>query len=98
MLPNDPLFTNSISDKCKKLILFRQGLTLVLSDDIDLKTNLATELASNYGKRVLLETIPSGRNEILCSSFDWWIMNSYLIQIPEPVSYTHLTLPTRFSV
>ena len=58
MLPNNPLFANSILEKCKKLILFRKGLTLVLSDDIDLKTNLATELASTYGKRVLLETIP----------------------------------------
>jgi len=46
LLPNNPLFTNSILDKCKKLILFRKGLTLLLSDDIDLKTNLATELAS----------------------------------------------------
>ncbi len=79
--------------KCKKLILFRKGLTLVLSDDIDLKTNLATELASTYGKRVLLETIPSGKNEILCSSFDWWIMNSYLIQIPEQIIIPLLPIP-----
>ena len=93
LLPNNPLFTNSIVDKCKKLILFRNGLTLVLSDDIDLKTNLATELASNYGKRVLLEAIPSGKNEILCSSFDWWIMNSYLIQIPEQIIIPLLPLP-----
>ena len=27
LLPNNPLFTNSILDKCKKLILFRKGLT-----------------------------------------------------------------------
>jgi len=93
LLPNNPLFTNSILDKCKKLILFRKGLTLVLSDDIDLKTNLATELASTYGKRVLLETIPSGKNEILCSSFDWWIMNSYLIQIPEQIIIPLLPIP-----
>ena len=93
LLPNNPLFTNSILDKCKKLILFRKGLTLLLSDDIDLKTNLATELASTYGKRVLLETIPSGRNEILCSSFDWWIMNSYLIQIPEQIIIPLLPIP-----
>ncbi len=93
LLPNNPLFTNSISDKCKKLILFRKGLTLVLSDDIDLKTNLATELASRFGKRVLLETIPSNRNEILCSSFDWWIMNSYLIQIPEQIIIPLLPIP-----
>jgi len=94
LLPNNPLFTNSILDKCKKLILFRKGLTLVLSDDIDLKTNIATELASKYGKRVLLETIPSGKNEILCSSYDWWIMNSYLIQIPEQIIIPLLPIPT----
>ncbi|KGF98174.1 hypothetical protein EU96_0631 [Prochlorococcus marinus str. MIT 9302] len=92
-LPNNPLFTNSILDKCKKLILFRKGLTLVLSDDIDLKTNLATELASMYGKRVVLETIPIHNNEILCSSYDWWIMNSYLIQIPEQIIIPLLPIP-----
>ena len=93
LLPNNPLFTNSILDKCKKLILFRKGLTLILSDDIDLKIKIATELASKYGKRVLLETIPSGRNEILCSSFDWWIMKSYLIQIPEQIIIPLLPIP-----
>jgi ATP-dependent DNA helicase DinG len=93
LLPNNPSFTSSILDNCKKLILFRKGLTLVLSDDNDLKTNLATELASKYGKRVLLETIPSGKNEILCSSFDWWIMNSYLIQIPEQIIIPLLPIP-----
>ncbi|MCQ9200327.1 MAG: DNA helicase [Prochlorococcus marinus CUG1437] len=93
LLPNNPLFTNSILDTCKKLILFRKGLTLVLSDDIDLKTNLATEFASTYGKRVLLETIPSGKNEILCSSFDWWILNSFLIQIPEQIIIPLLPIP-----
>ncbi len=93
LLPNNPLFTNSILDTCKKLILFRTGLTLILSDDIDLKTNLATELASKYGKRVLLETIPSGKNQILCSSFDWWIMNSYSIQIPEQIIIPLLPIP-----
>ncbi|MBO6959890.1 MAG: DNA helicase [Prochlorococcus marinus CUG1438] len=93
VLPNNPLFTNSILDKCKRLILFRKGLTLVLSDDIDLKTNLATELASNYGKRVSLETIPSRSNEILCSSYDWWITNSYLTQIPEQIIVPLLPIP-----
>ena len=93
LLPNNPLFTNSILDKCKKLILFRNGLTLVLSDDAHLKTSLATELASRYGKRVLLETIPYFNNEILCSSYDWWIMNSYSIQIPEQIIIPLLPIP-----
>ncbi len=93
LLPNNPLFTNSILDKCKKLLLFRKGLTLVLSDDIDLKINFATELASKYGKRVLLEKIPIHNNEILCSSYDWWINNSDLIQIPEQIIITLLPIP-----
>jgi len=93
LLPNNPLFINSILDKCKKLILFRKGLTLVLSDDIYLKTNLATDLASKYGKRVLLEKIPMHNNEILCSSYDWWIMNSHLIQIPEQIIIPLLPMP-----
>ncbi len=93
LLPNNPLFTDSILDKCKKLVLFRKGITLILSDDNDLKTNLATQLAAKYGKRVLLETIPSGKNEILCSSFDWWIMNSYSIQIPEQIIIPLLPIP-----
>ena len=93
LLPNNPLFTNSILDKCKKLLLFRKGLTLVLSDDIDLKINFATELASKYGKRVLLEKIPVHNNEIICSSYDWWINNSDLIQIPELIIITLLPIP-----
>ncbi|MCR8539134.1 MAG: DNA helicase [Prochlorococcus marinus CUG1439] len=93
LLPNSPLFTNSILDKCKKLILFRKGLTLVLSDDIYLKNNLATELASKYGKRVLLEKIPFRNNQIICSSYDWWIMNSYLIQIPDQIIIPLLPIP-----
>ena len=93
LLPNNPLFTNSIVDKCKKLILFRKGLTLVLTDDVELKSKLATELASIYGKRVLLEKIPSLNNQILCSSYDWWIMNSDLILIPEQILIPLLPIP-----
>ena len=93
LLPNNPLFTNSILDKCQKLILFRNGLTLVLSDDVDLKTSIATKLASKYGKRVLLETIPSRNNAILCSSYDWWIMNCCSIQIPEQIIIPLLPIP-----
>ena len=93
MLPNNPLFTKVILDNCKKLIIFRKGLTLVLSDDVNLKINLATELASNYGKRVMLETIPLHNNEILCASYNWWIKNSYLIKSPEQIIIPLLPIP-----
>ena len=93
MLPNNPMFIKKILEKCKKLIIFRKGLTLVLSDDVDLKLKFATELASIYGKKVLLETIPSFNNEILCSSFIWWINNSYLIKSPEQIIIPLLPIP-----
>ncbi len=93
ILPNNPFFNQIILDKCKKLIFFRNGLTLVLSDDINLKIKLATELAAIYGKRVLLETIPSLNNEILCASFNWWIKNAYLINCPEQIIIPLLPIP-----
>ena len=93
LLPNNPRFINLIVDKCKKLIIFRKGMTLILSDDLDLKIHLATELASQYGKRVHLETIPSVSNEILCASHNWWINHSHLIQIPEQIILPLLPIP-----
>ncbi len=93
IVPNNPSFMKIIFDSCKKLIIFRKGLTLVLSDDVNLKINLATELASIHGKRVILEAIPFLENQILCSSYDWWIENSYLIQIPEQIIIPLLPIP-----
>ena len=83
IVPNNPLFKSVVSENCKKLLMFRKGLSLVLADDIDLKIHLATELASKHGKKVLLEKIPTSQNEILCSSFEWWINNLNLTFIPE---------------
>ena len=93
MLPNNPFFTQIISEKCKKLVIFSKGLTLVLSDDVNLKINLATELASKHGRRVKLETISSHNNQILCSSFNWWIKNSSLIKVPQQIIIPLLPIP-----
>lgn len=93
MLPNNPMFMKNIFDKCKKLIIFTKGLTLVLSDDVDLKLKFASKFASIYGKRVLLETIPLLNNEILCASYIWWINNSYLIKSPEQIIIPLLPIP-----
>ena len=93
MLPNNPLFINAISDKCKKLVIFQKGLSVILFNDEDLKTNFATKLASMLGKRVLLETIPSLDTQILCASFDWWIKNSFVIRIPDQIIIPLLPIP-----
>ena len=93
MLPNNPLFTKVISDKCNKLVIFSKGFTLVLSDDVNLKIHLATELASKHGKRVLLEKIPYHNNQIVCASYNWWIKNSCLVKSPEQIIIPLLPMP-----
>ena len=93
MLPNNPLFTQVISDKCNKLVIFSKGFTLVLSDDVNLKIHLATELASKHGKRVLLEKIPYHNNQIVCASYNWWIKNSCLVKSPEQIIIPLLPIP-----
>ncbi len=93
VLPNNPLFTKLISDKCKKLVIFSKGVTLLLSDDVNLKMHLATELASKYGKRVLLEKIPYHNNQIVCASYNWWIKNSCLVKSPEQIIIPLLPIP-----
>ena len=93
ILPNNPLFKQIILDKCNKLVILSKGLTLILSDDLNLKMSLATELASNHGKRVLLETIPDGNNQILCASYNWWIKNSNLVKVPGQIVIPLLPIP-----
>ena len=93
MLPNNPLFNKLIIEKCKKFTYFRNGLTLILCDDTDLKIKLATELASDYGKRVLLDNVPEMENNIVCAGYNWWIKNAYQKYIPEQIIIPLLPIP-----
>ena len=58
-----------------------------------MKIHLATELASKHGNKVLLEKIPFSQNQILCSSFEWWINSLKFIEIPEQIIIPLLPLP-----
>ena len=85
ILPNNPLFNNSVISKCIKLLKFSNGFNLILSNEKDLKINLATKLAASYGRKVLLETLPQNNNEILCSSYEWWIHNLGCVRPPDKI-------------
>jgi len=95
LLPNNPLFTQSIFDKCNKIFLLSKGKTIILSNQINLKNDIATKLASIYGRKVFLEKIPNIKNKklIICSSFDWWIHNLHLIKIPDQIIIPLLPIP-----
>ena len=95
LLPNNPRFAQSTFDKCNKIFLLSKGVTIILSNDINLKKDLATKFASIYGRKILLEKIPNIKNNklIICASFDWWINNLHLINSPAQIIITLLPIP-----
>ena len=93
LLPNNPLFVDSTFNKCIKFFNLSRGVSILLSDEISLKMTLATKLASIYGRRVLLENYPDFDNQIVCSSYDWWINNLHSISPPEQILIPLIPFP-----
>ncbi len=93
LLPNNPSFINSTIDNCKKFSFLSKGVSIFLSNDNNFKIKLATELASIYGQRVLLENYPNLDNQIVCSGYDWWINKLHLIYPPEQIIIPLLPFP-----
>ena len=93
LLPNNPYFVKSTIDNCKKLSFLSKGVSIFLSNENNFKIKLATELASIYGKRVLLENHPNLDNQIVCSSYDWWLNKLHLICPPDQIIIPLLPFP-----
>ena len=95
LLPNNPLFIKSTFDKCNKIFLLSKGNTIILSNEINLKNEIATKLVAIYGKKILLEEIPKigNKNFLICASFDWWIYHLHLIKIPDQIVIPLLPIP-----
>ena len=95
LLPNNPLYTQSTFDKCNKIILLSKGITIILSNNMNIKIEIATKLASIYGGKVLLEKLPPIRNNnfIICASFDWWINNLHILNPPDQIVIPLLPIP-----
>ena len=93
LLPNNPLFIESTVRNCKKLSFLSKGVSIFLSNESSFKIKLATELASIYGQRVLLENFPKMDNQIVCSSYEWWINNFHLIYPPDQIIIPLLPFP-----
>jgi len=93
IIPNNPVFHDLIYQKCQKLILLRKGLNIVLIDEKNLKIDLATKLASEYGKKVFLENISEDEDTIICASFSWWINHLHQFRSPKQIIVPLLPIP-----
>jgi len=82
-LPNSECFAEYLLDQSRRLILGRQGITILVLDDHRLLRRLATELAAEFGRRVVFESTAPETNGVICCSSNWWISCSEKLPSPE---------------
>ncbi len=90
-LPNTAIYAEHLLDQCRRLILGRPGLTVVLLDEPGLKQKLTTELAGEFGSRVIHEHTTPEANGVICCSWSWWIHHQD--QLPAPDQLIIALLP-----
>jgi len=93
-LPNTSLFYRHIVRQCQRLILSRIHVTIILIDDLQLRLQLTSELAGEFGLRVVHETTNIQTNAIICCSCNWWITNQYNLPTPDQLIFPMIPLPT----
>ena len=93
-LPNTAYFYRHILRQCQRLILCRINPTIILVDDLQLRLQLASELAGEFGLRVAHETTDIETNGIICCSCKWWIVNQQNLPTPDQLIFPIIPLPT----
>ena len=93
-LPNTAQFYRHVIRQCQRLILGRSHSTIILVDDLQLRLQITSELAGEFGLRVVHETTDIQTNAIICCSCDWWIINQYNLPIPDQLIFPVIPLPT----
>ncbi|MBW3042784.1 helicase [Prochlorococcus marinus] len=93
-LPNTSQFYRYILRQCQRLILCRIHATIILVDDLQLRLQLTSELAGEFGLRVVHETTNIETNGIICCSCNWWIINQHNLPVPDQLIFPIIPLPT----
>ena len=62
-------------------------------DDPQLLRQLTSELAGEFGTRVIYEQIPVIENSVICCSCSWWLACNDLLPIPEQIIIALLPFP-----
>ena len=84
-LPNSPHYPEHLLEQARRLVLGQAGLTVVLVDDQALRHRLASELAAEFGSRVIDESTAPESNGVLCSSWSWWLEHQERLPLPGQV-------------
>ena len=92
-LPNTSLFYRHVRRQCQMLILSCMHITIILVDDLQLRLQLTSELAGEFGLRVVHETTNIQANGIICCSCHWWIINQHKLPTPDQLIFPIIPLP-----
>ena len=79
-------------DHARRLILGRAGLTVVLLNDDALRHRLTSELAGEFGSRVIHETTGPDSNGVICCRWEWWHQHHHQLPLPEQLIVALLPL------
>lgn len=90
-LPNTEIYSEHLLEQSRRLILGRTGLTVVLLDDSGMRQRLASELAGEFGSRVIHEATTPDSNGVICCRWSWW--QSHHDQLPSPEQLIVALLP-----
>jgi len=81
-LPNSPIYAEHLLEQSRRLILGQERLTVVLIDDDQLRRQLTSALAAEFGSRVVHESTNPDSNGVLCARWTWWL--DHQERLPQP--------------
>ncbi len=90
-LPNTEFYAQYLLDQCRRLIFGITQVTILLLDDSQLLRKLTSELAAEFGTRVVYEITSPASNGVICCSWSWWL--AHQDQLPAPAQLIVAMLP-----
>lgn len=84
-LPNTEIYANHLLEQSRRLILGRTGLTVVLIDDQQLRRQLTSALAAEFGRRVMEQSTAPDSNGVISASWSWWLNNHNKLPAPDQI-------------
>ena len=82
-LPNTEFYAQHLLNQSRRLILGLKGVTILLLDDDQLRRQLTSELAAEFGKRIVHELTSPESNGVICCRWSWWLLNQDHLPMPD---------------
>ena len=96
-MPNTPKFQASLMAELRTILsmsLSVSGLKVLLIDDVPLKAQVSTQLASEFGSLVQVETTNLATNGILVTGWEFWRQHQSKVSPPCILAIATLPLPS----